>query len=112
MSDKPDLTSRSCQTCTSNTPPLAQTEIDRLLTQLSGWSQAGNTLVKTYTFKNYYQTLAFVNAGAWVAHRTDHHPDLNVGYRQCVVTYTTHATGGLSLNDFICAAKLDTVFNI
>jgi 4a-hydroxytetrahydrobiopterin dehydratase len=56
--------------------------------------------------------MAFVNAAAWVSHREDHHPDMAVGYNECRVSYVTHAIGGLSENDFICAAKLDALFEI
>jgi 4a-hydroxytetrahydrobiopterin dehydratase len=76
---------------------------------VNGWAQRGHELVKTYPFKNYYETMAFVNATAWISHQEDHHPDLEVGYRQCCVRYSTHAIGGLSENDFICAAKLDAL---
>jgi 4a-hydroxytetrahydrobiopterin dehydratase len=69
-------------------------------------------IAKTYHFQNYHETIAFVNATAWVSHRENHHPDLNVGYNQCRVTYTTHALDGLSRNDFICAAKIDELFNL
>jgi 4a-hydroxytetrahydrobiopterin dehydratase len=62
-----------------------------------------------FQFKNYYETMAFVNAVAWVAHREDHHPDLEVGYNKCTVRYSTHSVGGLSENDFICAAKVDSL---
>ena len=54
--------------------------------------------------------MAFVNAVAWLSHREDHHPELQVGYNRCRVEYWTHAIGGLSENDFICAAKLDALF--
>jgi 4a-hydroxytetrahydrobiopterin dehydratase len=110
MSDCLDLTQPDCQSCKAGASLLAQSEIDSLLKQLPGWLQIGNTLTKTYPFKNYYQTLAFVNASAWISHRQDHHPDLNVGYNQCVVTYTTHAVNGLTLNDFICAYKVESLF--
>ena len=109
MSDTRDLTLLSCQACKAGAPSLPQSEIDHLLNQLPGWLQVDNTLTKTYSFKSYYQTLAFVNASAWVSHRQDHHPDLNVGYNQCKVAYTTHAANGLTLNDFICARKLDNL---
>ena len=69
-------------------------------------------LTKTFRFKNYYETMAFVNAAAWISHREDHHPDLLVGYSQCKVSYVTHAIKGLSTNDFICAAKLDALFDL
>jgi 4a-hydroxytetrahydrobiopterin dehydratase len=72
----------------------------------------GAMIAKTYRFKNYFETMAFVNAAAWVSHREDHHPDIAVGYNQCKVSYITHAIDGLSENDFICAAKLDALFEI
>lgn len=61
----------------------------------------------SYNFKNYYQTMAFVNVIAQIAHQQDHHPDLLISYNRCVVTYSTHSIGGLSINDFICAAKIN-----
>lgn len=104
-----DLTTKNCKPCTGNTPVLEPPKIARLLREINGWQQDGNELVKTYRFKNYYETIAFVNATAWVSHREDHHPDLEIGYRQCRVRYSTHAIGGLSENDFICAAKIDAL---
>ncbi len=83
-----------------------------LLASLKGWIIEGNSLVKLYPFANYYQTMAFVNALAWIAHREDHHPDLVVGYNKCRVEYSTHAIGGLSENDFICAAKCDALYRL
>lgn len=68
--------------------------------------------LEPFKFKNYYQTMAFVNAVAWLSHREDHHPDLAVGYNHCLVVYMTHAIQGLSENDFICAAKIDGLFKI
>ena len=66
---------------------------------------------KTFNFKNYYETMAFVNALAYMAHREDHHPDLGVHYNRCVVRYSTHDVGGLSENDFICAAKAEELWS-
>lgn len=105
-----DLSGRRCKPCEGGVAPLARQEIDRLLAQLEGWECSENVIWKQYSFKNYYQTMAFVNATAWISHREDHHPDLTVGYNTCRVEYTTHAIGGLSDNDFICAAKLDALF--
>ena len=107
-----DLTSKQCKPCEGGVPPLPQPEIDGLMRQLEGWRQDGNLIGKTYRFKNYYQTIAFVNAIAWMAHREDHHPDLKVTFNSCMVEYSTHAIGGLSENDFICAAKVDALFRI
>lgn len=60
-------------------------------------------------FKNYYETIAFVNAIAWIAHEQNHHPDLVVKYKQCKIAFSTHDAGGITKNDFICAAKIDTL---
>ncbi|HEY1149703.1 MAG TPA: 4a-hydroxytetrahydrobiopterin dehydratase [Pseudoduganella sp.] len=84
-------------------------EASRLCHLLDGWTIAGGKLVKAFNFANYYETMAFVNALAWISHKEDHHPELLVGYKTCEVRYDTHSVGGLSLNDFICAAKADAL---
>jgi 4a-hydroxytetrahydrobiopterin dehydratase len=89
---------------------LPDARVAELLAKLPGWSRAGDEIVKTYSFKNYHETMAFVNASAWVSHRADHHPDLDVGYNKCKVRYSTHSVGGLSDNDFACAGKLEALF--
>ena len=107
-----DLAYRKCKSCEGGVDPLKPGEVDNLLKQLEGWSLADGAIAKTYSFKNYYHTTAFVNATAWISHREDHHPDMLVGYNTCRVSYITHAIGGLSENDFICAAKLDKLFEL
>ena len=107
-----DLTGMRCKPCEGNMPPLSPAEITLLMQQLEGWEFFDSIIRKSYNFKNYYQTMAFVNAVAWISHREDHHPDITVGYNKCMIEYTTHAINGLSENDFICAAKIDTLFNI
>ena len=89
---------------------LSNADIRINLGALNGWEQIGNEIKKTFPFKNYHQTIAFVNASAWISHREDHHPDMSVHYNKCVVAYSTHDAGGITLNDFICAAKLDALF--
>ncbi len=103
------LTSKHCKPCEGGVASLTPEEAEDLLKTLDGWALAGKELVKTYRFRNYHETMAFVNATAWVSHREDHHPDLEVSYRECRVRYSTHAIGGLSENDFICAAKIDAL---
>jgi 4a-hydroxytetrahydrobiopterin dehydratase len=76
---------------------------------LNGWKQERNSICKTYQFKNFHQTIAFVNAVAWISHREGHHPDLSVSFNSCQVSYTTHSIVGLSENDFICATKVDAL---
>lgn len=79
------------------------------LAQFSGWHLNQGSIEKTFTFKNFYETVAFVNALAWVCNTEDHHPDLAVSYSRCVVRFNTHSVGGISINDFICAAKVDAL---
>ncbi len=107
-----DLSKGKCKPCEGGVPPLTEPEVQANLAQLSGWQVVKGELAKSYSFKNYYETMAFVNAAAWVSHREDHHPDIEVGYNQCRVRYITHAIGGLSENDFICAAKIDALFDL
>ena len=110
--DDTELAKRKCKPCDSGTQPLAQSEITRLLAQLSGWAYRDGAITKTFGFPSYAQTMSFVNATAWISHREDHHPELTVGYNKCRVAYCTHAIGGISENDFICAAKIDALFSL
>ncbi|HUJ00256.1 MAG TPA: 4a-hydroxytetrahydrobiopterin dehydratase, partial [Usitatibacter sp.] len=98
--------------CEGGVAPLTPEQIRPMLKGLEGWALEDGAIAKTYRFRNYFETMAFVNAAAWVSHREDHHPDMLVGYNQCRVSYVTHAIGGLSENDFICAAKLDALFEL
>jgi 4a-hydroxytetrahydrobiopterin dehydratase len=107
MSESCAIGSKRCQPCEGGVPPLDDSTATALLTALPGWARDGHCIVRTFTFANHYEAMAFVNALAWVSHREDHHPDLAVGYRDVRVSYTTHAIGGLSENDFICAAKIE-----
>ena len=107
-----DLANKKCKPCEGGVQPLSQDEISILIKQLDSWEQRDLTIGKTFEFKNYYQTMAFVNAVAWLAHREDHHPDLSVSYNKCHVEYSTHAIQGLSENDFICAAKVDALLKV
>jgi 4a-hydroxytetrahydrobiopterin dehydratase len=107
-----ELARKKCLPCEGGVAPLTPEQIGPMLKGLSGWALEGKAIAKTYRFKNHYETMAFVNAVAWISHREDHHPDLLVGYNECRASYVTHAIGGLSENDFICAAKLDTLFEL
>ena len=105
-----DLTSRHCKPCEGGTPPLPASEVEKYLADLPQWEHQHGVIAKRFEFKNYCQTMAFVNAVAWIAQGQGHHPDLEVSYRSCRVSYTTHAIGGLSENDFICAARVEALF--
>ena len=107
------LTEKTCKPCEGGVKPLDVTEAQALMAQLTGWTLGAEAknIQQEFRFKNYYQTMAFVNAVAWIAHQQDHHPDMEVGYSRCLINYSTHAIGGLSENDFICAAKIDALLS-
>ena len=88
---------------------MSDSQVERHLKALPGWEYADNRLAKTFKFANYYETMAFVNALAYIAHREDHHPDLSVHYNRVVASYSTHDAGGVTLNDCICAAKVEAL---
>jgi len=90
-------------------PPMSAQEISRHLAAAPGWALAEGAIQKRFDFLDYHRTMAFVNAVAWVAHVEDHHPDLAVSYNRCTVRFNTHSVGGISINDFICAAKVDAL---
>lgn len=92
---------------------LAEPKLKENLQLLPHWrlDDANETLEREFHFNNYYQTLAFVNAVAWIAHQQDHHPEMVVNYNRCEVRFTTHAVNGISINDFICAARIDQLSN-
>ena len=110
MVEAPELVTRHCQPCKRGTPPLAGDTIAQLLSNLhSDWALSGDgkSILRTYIFDDYHRTISFVNAIARISEKEGHHPDLTVSYGKLKVLYTTHAIGGLSENDFICAAKID-----
>ncbi len=90
---------------------LTATEVVARLAQLEGWSLSGDgahvAIEKTYHFANYYETISFVNALAFIANAQDHHPDLSVHYNRCVVRLNTHDVNGISPTDFECATQFD-----
>jgi 4a-hydroxytetrahydrobiopterin dehydratase len=104
------LSKKKCEPCEGIGSPLTPEQIKALMPQLAeGWhvSDDFKHIKKSFSFKNFYETMAFVNAIAWFANQDNHHPDLKIGYNYCNVTFMTHALNGLSHNDFICAAKID-----
>ena len=103
-----DLNSLRCKPLDGQ-PPMTVPEIETHLARVPGWALRDGAIEKTYRFGNYHQTMAFVNALAWIAHAEDHHPDLSLGYSRCTVRFNTHSVGGISINDFICAAKVDAL---
>jgi len=104
---KSDLLQKKCIPCKGDLKPFSEDEIQDMLTQIDGWRYAEGFIARSFDFKNYYETTAFVNAVAWIAHQEDHHPDIEFEYKQCRVKFKTHAIDGLSENDFIMAAKIN-----
>ena len=105
-----DLANKKCVPCEGGVAALTADEAGELRRQLhAGWqvTDDAKNLRRSFKFKDFYRTMSFVNALAHVANGEDHHPDLELGYDYCRVTFSTHAIGGLSHNDFICAAKTD-----
>lgn len=104
-----DITQRHCLPCEGGVAPLDDAGVAKLLPTLPGWQRAGDGIEKAYRFANHHEVMAFLNALAWISHQENHHPDIRFGYRDVTVAYTTHAIGGLSDNDFICAARVDAL---
>lgn len=94
-----------------NIDAMSNAEVAAQLTAIDQWTFDAGVLKRLYRFKNYYETLAFVNAVAYMVHQEDHHPDLHVGYDRCEVRYNTHSVNGVSENDFISAAKVDAIYS-
>lgn len=90
-------------------PPMPPEQITAHLARVPGWALHEGAIEKTFRFGNFHETMAFVNALAWIAHAEDHHPDLALSYGRCTVRFNTHSVGGISINDFICAAKVDAL---
>ena len=111
MSTECDLTSRHCVPCEGGVPAIGQTEAESILADLEGWSlsEDGKMISRRFEFKGFFRTMSFINAMAWVVNNEGHHPDFSAGYNYCEVGFTTHAIDGLSENDFICAARLNTL---
>ena len=110
----PTTTELLDMTCQSQVSALTQPEADALLQSIPLWQQEGQRIARTFGFADYHATLAFINAIAYVIHAQDHHPELSVTYNRCTVRYNTHSVndgaGGLSVNDFICAAKVEAIY--
>ena len=103
------LASRRC--APRKGPALRRPAVTRLLKQIPRWKSDpdAKSIRRTFAFANYYETMAFVNAVAWIAHAADHHPDLEVGYARCVVRYSTHDAGGLTEKDFASVLRVEAL---
>ena len=105
----PWLAEQHCRNLPVGSPAMTPGEISEMLTALAGWKYDGNAIGKNFEFADYEKTMSFANAVAAIAQREDHHPEFSVSYSRCEVTYRTHSIGGISINDFICAAKIEAL---
>ncbi|MEI7445991.1 MAG: 4a-hydroxytetrahydrobiopterin dehydratase [Burkholderiales bacterium] len=104
------LRGRDCTPLTGR-DALDATAVDAQLAVLPRWSLVDDALQADYAFADWWETIAFVNALAWMVHRQDHHPELRVGYDRCTVRWNTHSANGVTINDFVCAARTDALFD-
>jgi 4a-hydroxytetrahydrobiopterin dehydratase len=105
-----DFARRRCVPLAKGAPALSAEAITANLRDFEGWALIDGAICKTFAFQDYNRTMAFVNAAAWIAHQQDHHPDMQVQYGSCRVAFSTHSIGGISDNDFICAARIEELF--
>ncbi len=109
-----ELKHMQCKYDDEGKAPLSLERIEELSSQVSSWTinPTGTEICREFLFKNYYHTMNFVNAIAWIANKEAHHPDMEVNYGRCLVKFTTHDSGNrITINDFICAAKVDDLLN-
>lgn len=107
-----DLTSKKCAVCDGSLPPLSMDEIDKLKAELDpNWiiDEQGKTLLRKFTFKGFAKATYTANLAVFISDNEGHHADIAFGWGYCHVTFTSHEVGGLTGNDFICAAKLDAI---
>ncbi len=104
-----NLKNKHCKACEGGVRPLDEGQSLRYLEHVPGWKLTDDktAITRTLKFKDFLATMSFINAMAYMSERQDHHPDFSAGYNYCEVRYTTHAIGGLSENDYICAAKIN-----
>lgn len=105
------LIDKQCRIYSSKEPALDESAVKLLIKQTPSWHFAvkQNLLIRTFHFQNYYQTIDFVNHLADICHEQDHHPELKVSFQRCEVAFNTHSVNGVTENDFICAAKIDSI---
>ena len=90
-------------------PAMDLAEVHRHLNQLPGWHLVDGAIEQQFAFADFDRTMVFVNAVADLARAEDHHPTLLVSYNRCTLRFNTHSVQGISINDFICAAKVDVL---
>ncbi len=103
------LKERHCVPAPAGTPAMTDIEITEWLGLLPEWEFRNDAITKTYLFPDYGKTMAFANAVSWIAAQQDHHPEMIISYNRCKIAFNTHSVNGISMNDFICAARTDAL---
>jgi 4a-hydroxytetrahydrobiopterin dehydratase len=112
MNEVCDLSNKHCAPCEGGVDSIDRATAEKMLADVPGWilSEDGRMIRRRFAFKGFLSTMSFINAMAWLVNRENHHPDFAAGYNYCEVGFTTHAIDGLSENDFICAARINALF--
>ena len=105
------LSHLKCQACTGNTPKFNVKEIQENLKKTNKWNvnEKNEMIYKKFSFKTFKKALDFTNLVGEIAEKEAHHPDISLGWGYSLIMIHTHAINGLSLNDFILAAKIDLI---
>ena len=108
-----NLIDKKCQPCSGNTPKMSLDEIQKKIIEIDNWklNDKKEMIFKKFKFKNFVKALQFTNEVANIAEEEGHHPDISIGWGYCLIMIHTHAINGLSINDFILAAKIDVLIN-
>lgn len=106
-----DLARENCEPCKGGVAPMTRPQAQEMMAQLQDWtlSEDGKTIRRRFAFKGYASAVEMANLAAWLGNKQGHHPDIAFGWGYCEVSFTTHDAGGLTRNDFICAARLDAL---
>ena len=106
-----DLATKTCVPCRGGVPPMARSEAERYLREAPGWAlmDDGKRIERKFQFKNFKESLAFVNQVGALAEDEGHHPDITFGWGYAECMLWTHAIGGLHENDFIMASKINAL---
>ena len=111
-----DLSEKKCVPCEGGTPAFDISKIHEYIKKVDGWevnqdASSNYFLIKEFKFENFLMSQNFVNKVGEIAEKEGHHPDISIGWGYCLVMVHTHAINGLSINDFILAAKIDNIKN-
>lgn len=105
-----ELVTKKCVPCEGGVSAMSQEEANQYLSKVIGWELIeGTKIKKEFKFKNFKESLNFVNKVGSIAEEEQHHPNITIIYNKVQISLTTHAIGGLSQNDFIMAAKIDRI---